>query len=345
MKRNIVSLVIGVSFLVILVTGILMYFQPFQTPIAALHTTFGLLFLIGALFHIWNNLKPLKKYATDRKSKLVLSKPFLSIIPVLCAIAYFTYFGIFGFNSIYDWGNKYRSQQLGKELISKDFEFITLTKPIGDYTIELEGKKGDSFKYPMFAAWAEDTLGNYIKTVYVSNTIGTSIYAFKKGVKGQHIIRRPSGLPVWAHRRNIIAEDGLMIPLGKAPDLDGYTGATPLKDFVIQSQTDLDQYSAINIFFEVNQSYDWNEYYSKDRFPNDSIYTKLGQSGQPSLVFGTRIDFRSLKNKKSYVLRPMGHGHHSGANGTLYKDLTNITTAFNIVERFIITIYDKKSLK
>lgn len=341
MKRNIVSLTIGLVFIVMTFTGILMYFNPFQTPIAAVHTSFGFLFLFGIILHVWNNYPALKKYTIKKNSRIPINLPFILIFSALTIFGYTTYFGTLGFDTIYDWGNQYRSAQLGKDVQSHDYEYIALTRAMGDYTIELEGKKGSAFNNPMFAAWTEDPLGNYIKTIYASNTIGTSTYTYKKGVEGKHIIRRPSGAPVWAHRRNIIAEDGLMIPLNNAPDLDGYTGATPIKDFVIQTKTDIHKPASINVYFEVNQSYDWNDYYAEDRFPNDSIYTISGQSGQPSIIYGATIDLNFPENKRSFLLKPIGHGHHSGANGKLYQDLSNITTAFDIVERIMVTVYKK----
>lgn len=315
-----------------------MYFRPFGSGVASLHTSFGFLYLIGAVMHIVNNFKPLKRYSIDKNTTLKLKKPFIILTLTVSLLTYLFFSGALGFSWIYDWGNKYRNAQLGKESISKEVEFIALSDQVGGYNIDIEGKLGNAFRYPMFASWIEDAEHNYIQTLYVSKSIGTSIFDYKKGKKGKHIIRRPSGLPVWAHRRNIPAADGLMIPLGKTPDLDGYTGATPLEDFLIESSFRTENDPIIHIYFEVNQSYDWNDYYSEDRFPNDSIYTISGQSGQPSLVYKAEVDLSKLDVQSEFFMTPVGHGHHSGKDGTLYSDLSNITTAYDIVERIILTI-------
>lgn len=338
MKRSTVSLLIAVSFLTMSITGILMYFQPFQTPIAALHTSFGLVFLIGAGWHIYNNFKPLKKYVRNGKSKLILEKNALLIagLSILSIGAILN--NVLGSQSLYDWGNQYRSTQLGKDLHSKEYEEITLKKAVGNYTFEIEGRKGLAFQYPMFAIWIEDQDDNYLQTIYASTTIGTSVYEYQKGKKGKYIVRRPSGLPFWAHRRNIRAADGLMVPLENAPDLDGFTGATPLKDFVINTKGTIDSIQQIKVFFEVNQSYDWNDYYSEDRFPMDSIYTISGQSGQPSLVYSATVDLSTITKEGNFFFKPVGHGHHSGKNGNLYEDLSTMDTAFDIVDRIILTV-------
>lgn len=338
LKRKLVSISIALSFIVVLVTSVFMYFRPYQSSTASLHTAFGMIFIIAGVFHIVNNFLPLKRYASDEKSKLPVSKSLLSLLAIMIVLSYLFYTGQLGFGGLYDWGNEYRNAQKGKTLESKNISYITLSETVGDYTIDIEGKLGDAFAYPMFAAWVEDEKGNYLQTIYVSESIGTSIYDYKKGEKGRHIIRRPSGLPVWAHRRNIPAKDGLMIPLGEQPDLDGYTGATPLEDFNIQTNFNVEKDSIINIFFEVNQSYDWNEYYTKDKFPQDSIYTISGQSGQPSLVYKSTINLADLASQPSYIMTAVGHGHHSGKNGTLYTDLKNMTTAHEIVSRTILTL-------
>ena len=336
-KRSLVSLFIGLCAAIIIASGFVMYFTPFNVSVAALHTSFGFLFVIGIFFHVVHNIRALKMYATSRKSKFPVSR-ILSTLFIGCSVvSYLVFMGHLGFDSIYDWGNEFRSQQLGKKIQSKNIELIELSKPYGDYSFELQGKLGSSFQYPMFAFWAEDTSGNYLKTLYVSESIGTSTFDYKKGKKGKHIIRRPSGLPVWAHRRNIKATDGLMIPLGLEYDLDGYTGATPLSDFIIKSKTDVIGNTPINLFFEVNQSYDWNDYYSKTRFPEDSIYTYLGQSGQPSVVYYAQINMNNFQ-KQNVLLKPIGHGHHSGKNGELYLDFSKIDSALDIVQFIVATI-------
>lgn len=37
-------------------------------------------------------------------------------------------------------------------------------------------------------------------------------------------------------------------------------------------------------------------------------------------------------------MKLIGHGHHSGQNGNLYRDMSNITTAKQIAERIILTV-------
>ncbi len=41
-------------------------------------------------------------------------------------------------------------------------------------------------------------------------------------------------------------------------------------------------------------------------------------------------------------MKPIGHGHHSGINGDIDTDLSNITTALELIDRAIIEIIPTK---
>jgi hypothetical protein len=89
----------------------------------------------------------------------------------------------------------------------------------------------------------------------------------------------------------------------------------------------------MKVFFEINQSWDWNEYWTNSKYPDDVDYKT---SSQPSVVYSAVIDFDNPD--KSYELRPIGHGHYSGKDGKIYPDLSTLTTALEIVERVKVEI-------
>lgn len=91
------------------------------------------------------------------------------------------------------------------------------------------------------------------------------------------------------------------------------------------------------LMIEVNRSYDFNGFYSRDRFPDDPIYSGDGSSGQPSLIYSARVDSQSAGK---YLLALVGHGHPSGANGEIDKDMTGITTAKDMVT-FIVAEFER----
>jgi hypothetical protein len=172
--------------------------------------------------------------------------------------------------------------------------------------------------------------------------IASSTFDFGKNVNGKWqsaIKRRPEALPYWSHKRGIKASDGLYIPLNNAKDLDAVSGATPTGNFIIKSRSNTPTLNGYKVMLEVNQSYDWNTFYTKDKFPDDEIYSGSGQVGQPSLIYSAEVSSKDIKDNNYKIMELIGHGHHSGKNGTLYKELSYIDTAKQIIDRVILKTF------
>ena len=340
MDRRLLGNILIFTLCILLGTGFLLYFIPFEKRIASLHTFFALLFIVAMVFHILNNRLPLKNYLTGKRLQKFkkLQSPFIFLLIVLTTVA--IYFENPTFNALYNWGNTFRNTQLGKTEKTFDYQIISMDKTIGNQKISIELKKGTAFQYPLFAVWIEDENGNYIETLYVSRVIASSTFDFGKKVNdtwSSATLRRPEALPYWSHKRGIKAADGLYVPLN-ATDLDAVSGATPTENFIISSQSKRAKNSNYNVYIELNQSYDWNDFYTKDKFPNDKIYSGSGQVGQPSLIYRAKIDFDNKNTTTHKIMQLMGHGHYSGKDGNLYSDISNITSAKNIAERIIVSI-------
>jgi hypothetical protein len=84
---------------------------------------------------------------------------------------------------------------------------------------------------------------------------------------------------------------------------------------------------------ELNQSWDWNEFWTNDKFPNDKEYKT---SSQPALVYAVDID--TTNPDKTYQMKPIGHSHYSGADGSLDPDLSTMTTALKIANKITVKI-------
>ena len=131
MNRRLLGNFLILTFLILSMSGVLMYLIPFNKKVASLHTFFALVFLIGVLFHIVNNNRPLLNYISGKRQKMFkkLQGPFIFLIFLLIT------FGIYRnnliLNYIYDWGNMNRNQQLGitEEII--DYQIIELEKTMG----------------------------------------------------------------------------------------------------------------------------------------------------------------------------------------------------------------------
>lgn len=202
--------------------------------------------------------------------------------------------------------------------------------------LNIEMVRGEGHNHPLMAIWVEDEAGRFIQTLYVAESIGKGIFQHGDASRGFWMpgeIRRPAALPYWSHRRGIKAEDGLYLPTPTDPIADAYTGPTPGKSFILHTRLDEPGMRKFHVLFEVNQTWDWNEYWTNNKFPEDEEYKT---SCQPALVYTVMIDLDSPQEE--YVMKVIGHSHHSGASGELFNDLSTITTALHIAEQIIVTI-------
>ncbi len=197
-------------------------------------------------------------------------------------------------------------------------------------------RKGESFYYPLFAIWLEDTDGRYIQTLYVAKAVGTGYFKYAKqegnkwigGVK-----RAPQTLPFWSHKRGIKAADGLFVPDAESVVPDAYTGATPITSFVLTSRADGPLPDKYKVMLEINQNWDWNEYWTNNKYPDDENYR---MSCQPALVYEAVINTKVPQDY--YLMNPVGHSHYSGKTGELFTDLSTLTTALKIVDTVTVRV-------
>lgn len=189
--------------------------------------------------------------------------------------------------------------------------------------------KGEAHNHPMMAVWIEDLNGRFLQTLYVNQSVAKGYFTYADKDKGKWLpgpTVRPAALPVWAHKRGIPSGDGHFMPTQENPVPDALTSATPAADFAVYGKADLKHTGKGKIFFEINQSWDWNEYWTNSKYPEDEDYKS---SAQPSLVYSAIVDFD--KPGETVALNPIGHGHYSGKDGTIYLELKTLTTALKIV--------------
>lgn len=227
-------------------------------------------------------------------------------------------------------------QKKSKKKQSDSTQIITTNVEGKGQEIILKFTKGSEHNHPLMAVWVEDTAGKYIQSLYVAKSIATGIFNYGDATTGQWTQgekRRPAALPYWSHKRGIKATDGLYLPTPDQPIPDAYTGATPKNDFELVTRLDTDGLQVFNILFEINQPWDWNEYWSNAKYPDDYEYKT---SSQPALVYQAKIDLNS--GKKKYEMKLIGHSHYSGKKGELYEDTSTLTTALEITEDIKVII-------
>lgn len=202
--------------------------------------------------------------------------------------------------------------------------------------LEIKMIRGEGHNHPLMAIWVEDEAGKFIQTLFVAESIGKGVFQHGDTSRGFWMpgeIRRPAALPYWSHKRGIRAGDGLYLPTPEDPVADAYTGPTPQKSFVLHTRLDDPDVRKFRVLFEINQTWDWNEYWTNNKFPDDDEYKT---SCQPALVYAVSVDLDSPAAE--YPMEIIGRSHHSGANGELYDDLHTLTTALHIAEEITVTI-------
>lgn len=214
-------------------------------------------------------------------------------------------------------------------------DVVTNTSGTGQ-AIELSFYGGPSLYYPLMAVWLEDENGNYIQTLFVPRAIATGVFKYGSNASGKWVEaakRAPQTLPYWSHKRGVKASDGLYMPDPENPVADAYSGATPTTSWILKTRADNQLPSRFRVMFEVNQNWDWNEYWTNDRFPGDRNYLN---NAQPAIVYEGVVDMNQLNER--YLLKPVGHSHPTGATGELFTDLSTITTALQIADSVVVRV-------
>lgn len=203
-------------------------------------------------------------------------------------------------------------------------------------SLEIEMIRGEGHNHPLMAIWVEDLDGGFIQTLFIAESIGKGVFRHGDSSRGFWMpgeIRRPAALPYWGHRRGIRADDGLYIPTPEDPVADAYSGPTPEKSFILHTRLDEPGPKQFRVLFEINQTWDWNEYWTNNRYPDDEEYKT---SCQPALVYAATIDLD--RSETEYQMEIIGRSHHSGADGTLYDDIETLTTALHIAEEIYVRV-------
>jgi len=202
--------------------------------------------------------------------------------------------------------------------------------------IIIELTRGEAFNHPLMAAWLEDDAGNYIQTLFVPHSVASGVFKYGKMENNNWVPapkRAPQTLPYWSHKRGIKASDGLYMPEPENPVADAYSGATPVKGFILNARADQELPDKYKVLFEINQNWDWNEYWTNNKYPDDDNYK---MSCQPAVVYEVKIDTKNIR--ESYLMEPVGHSHYSGKTGELFPDLSTITTALQIADSITVRV-------
>lgn len=342
-----ISLFLTLCFVFIGLTGILSYGLPYTDMLAALHTLFGFLFVLAAILHIRNNWRILWGYLRKPKEKGTGYRKELLAAVLLCM------FLIIGgalrippFGTFLDIGYQLRTTHAVEQESYQRIQ-TRLTQSGAEQEIILDLRKGPHFAHqeplflglsltviPQMAIWVEDTQGNYLETLYVTQKAATGTWEGMPFMKQE--IRRKAALPYWAHKRGVVSADGLYLPSQAEPLPDAVTAATPTGSFALYTRLEEDQDEVV-VLMEINKSFDYNAAYSEEALGDaGKSYAEKDFSGQPALVYAATVN---LRQSSSYqVMRLLGHSDPTGAIGDLFTDTSTLDTALQIVERVLVEL-------
>ncbi|MBF2755134.1 MAG: hypothetical protein ISN29_07750 [Gammaproteobacteria bacterium AqS3] len=340
--RTLISLALVIGITAMLVTSLMMYLMPYDRTTAAVHTIFGisLLALIG--FHGRNNLAALGSYFIQGRRWLWTNLAGGTVI-LLGTLLWLP-----PFSSIIETGENIRrsnSIEAGRyDLIATHqrdagVPVRILVRAGAHYTsqpIEVFGGLITFVTVPQMALWVEDGEGRFLKTLYLTSKAADSSYQ-SVDIFSDEIVRRPEALPIWSHRRGVRAADGLFMPLPDQPAGDATTAATPVADYELSSVLP-EGAGELTLYMEVNRSFDFNEFWHRDKFPDDPVYTGGGNSGQPSLLYSLRLGALGGETLHRFARMDLiGRGHHSGADGEVYP-LEGFSTALQLISVALVEI-------
>lgn len=187
--------------------------------------------------------------------------------------------------------------------------------------------KGEYYNHPTFVIWKEDMNGEYLKTIFITKSYASGIYGHEmvgdsvwRNVSGTSI--QPAALPYWTFKKGKI-NDKTYVPNPENPFVDAYTGATPKQNFKFETGSSLSK-DSYRILLEINQTADWNNYWTNNKYPYSPAYK---HSAQPSIIYAVTVNTEA----SVFYMNPIGHGDPKGETGKLFTDLSTLTTVKEIL--------------
>ncbi|MGN0740148.1 MAG: DUF2271 domain-containing protein [Treponema sp.] len=212
-----------------------------------------------------------------------------------------------------------------KPITKKIFTAFFLMTAFAAYSKEITvsigaGKNWKEKREPQVAVWLEDSAGNFVKTLYITQRAGKKnwIFASKDG--------RPESLPVYYHSSQNAPSNSGKDKSPSKEQLDAVTSATSKGGIIFSAKIDDGKKYIIKV--ELNNSFDYNDFYTKK---------KSGVNGQPSVVYTAVLeaDFSS-----EIKLELSGTGSLDGKTGRINPDTKHLTTAKNITS--LVAVVPKK---
>ncbi len=174
---------------------------------------------------------------------------------------------------------------------------------------------GEGLRYPpSYAIWAQDEAGNK-----------TTLFVSRKSASKRFVTEtRPATLPVW--------------PGIREESVDAVSGATPSNGLDLQCILPQSLVGKpFTLFIEANASYDYNDYYREGLKEGDEGYNDV--NGQPSVLWSAAIDGAGSASVTPVLI---GRGDVIGADHQVHEDMSNVTSAKELLRDIVVTVVPGK---
>jgi len=167
MKKSIVSLSIAFIFLTLATTGLLLYFKQKAHVIEMSHTVFGLLFVLMASFHLYNNWKSIKAYSVE-KQKSSLSKEVIYIFLSFAVVITLSLSGVL--EPIAEFGRIFAKPKK-PSVPSVNFVEKSTQQDVEGTVVTMLIQKGEKSKDATLGIAVLDSLGLVVENLYTPDSL------------------------------------------------------------------------------------------------------------------------------------------------------------------------------
>lgn len=172
-QRRAVTLLTALAFLVLSVTGVVAFIQPFSLGVIGLHALMGFVFIGLIALHVINNSRPLTSY--------LHSKVLWAALAGTAALTFLFWWQPGPVRTVLGWSGNLGPAMERFEMNAEEMVFEYSPSP--EYKMRLSVKTGPSYKLsppPEVAIWLENQGGYHIKTLRKPESPGeTPYWAFK----------------------------------------------------------------------------------------------------------------------------------------------------------------------
>jgi len=169
LRRRSVSLLAALTFLVLAVTGVLAFIQPFSLGIIGLHSLMGFFFIALVGLHAVNNSRPLASY--------LRSRALWGTLALTAALTLLFWWQPAPVKTVLGWSGNLGPAMERFEMSEDGMVFDYAPSP--EYRMRLTVRTGPAFESsppPEVAIWLENQGGYHIKTLLAPRTAGEAPY-------------------------------------------------------------------------------------------------------------------------------------------------------------------------